>query len=46
MLYFLDEMDAKYHEMKKALDSTKPGSISDSKPMGINHKIYKPKEEE
>ena len=45
MLYYIDEMDAKYQEVKKGLLGVKPGEISPDKIMGIGHKIYNPKEE-
>ena len=45
MLSFIDNIDAKYHEMKNAKERLMPGEISpDSKVLGINHRIYRPKE--
>ena len=44
VLFCIDEMDAKYHEMKKATDEIKAGTISDKNALGINHLIYRPEE--
>lgn len=46
MLYYIDAMDAKYHEMKKANNGLRPGEISPGKPMGIGHRIYRPADEQ
>ena len=46
MLFHIDEMDAKYQEMKKAVASLKPGEISQNSPLGIKHRIYNPIGEE
>ncbi len=42
-LNLIDNMDALYHEMKKAKDNIEPGEISpDNRVLGINHRIYRP----
>ncbi len=47
MLYYLDQIDAKYHEMKKATEELKPGEVSaNSNVLGIKHRIYRPIGEE
>lgn len=42
MLYFIDNMDAKYHEMKNASEKLSEGEISPNKVLGIGHRIYRP----
>jgi 3'-5' exoribonuclease len=42
MLHFIDNMDAKYHEMKNAVSTVNPGEISESRALGIGHRIYNP----
>ena len=43
MLYYIDDMDAKYHEMNKAIENLEPGEISKEwRVPGIDHKVYRP----
>ena len=46
MLSFIDQMDAKYHEVKREINTLQPGMISiSSRPLGIDHRVYRTMEE-